>query len=67
MLILTSLGLHRLDLNRVRLAATHVQLMVPNAQCKDALVDAQARRVEDKVLQQHEEGKRHEDMQGRHW
>ena len=52
-LILTCLGLHRLDLNRVRLAALHVQLVVANAQCKDALVDAKVRGVERKVLQQH--------------
>ena len=51
-LVLARLGLHGLDLNRVGFAATHVQLVVANAQCKDALVDAQARGVEHKVLQQ---------------
>ena len=66
-LILTCLGLHRLDLNCVRLAAPHVQLVVANAQCKDALVDAQARGVEHKVLQQHRNNKQHEDMQGSDW
>ena len=47
--LLTCLCLHLLHLNGVRLAASHVQLMVAHAQSQDALVDAKAGSVEHKV------------------
>lgn len=50
MFLLTGLSLHLLDLNRVGLAAAHVQLMVAHAQGQDPLVDAQTRSKEYKVL-----------------
>ena len=49
-LLLAGLGLHLLHLDGVGLPAPHVQLVVPHAQRQDALVDAQPRRVEHKVL-----------------
>jgi len=53
-LLLAGLRLHLLHLNGVGLAAAHVQLVVAHAQCQDALVDAQTRRVEHKVLRNRE-------------
>ena len=50
LLLLSGLGLHLLHLNRVRLAATHVQLVVAHAQLQDALVYAQSRCIKHKVL-----------------
>lgn len=52
LLLLSGLDLHLLHLDRVRLAAAHVQLMVAHAQVQDPLVDAQSRRIEHKVLKQ---------------
>lgn len=49
-LLLPSLSLHLLHLNGVGFAAAHVQFMVAHAQSQDALVDAQPRSVEYKVL-----------------
>lgn len=49
-LLLSSLSFHLLHLDSVRLAAPHVQLMVAHAEGQDALVDAQSRSVEYKVL-----------------
>ena len=49
-LVLTSLGLHLLNLNRVWLATAHVELVVAHAQGKDALVDAKSGGKENKVL-----------------
>lgn len=51
LLLLSGLGLHLLHLNRVRLAATHVQLMVAHAQLQDAFVYAQSWGIKHKVLQ----------------
>ena len=50
LLLLSGLGFHLLYLNRVRLAATHVQLVVTHAQLQDALVYAQSRGIKHKVL-----------------
>lgn len=52
LLLLPGLDLHLLHLDRVGLAAAHVQLMVAHAQVQDPLVDAQSRRIEHKVLKQ---------------
>lgn len=49
--LLFSLSLHLLDLDAVRLAAAHVQLMVSHAQLEDALVDSQSWGIEDEVLE----------------
>lgn len=49
-LLLSSLSFHLLHLDGVRLAAPHVQLVVAHAESQDALVDAQSRSVEYKVL-----------------
>lgn len=43
------LRLHLLDVDGVRLAAAHVQLVVAHAEGENALVDANARRKEDEV------------------
>ena len=50
LLLLSGLGLHLLHLNRVGLAATHVQLVVAHAKLQDALVDPQSRCIKHKVL-----------------
>lgn len=55
MFLLSGLCLHLLHLNSVRLPALHVQLVVPHAQQQDTLVEAQARRVEHKVLIEQEQ------------
>jgi hypothetical protein len=47
--LLARLRLHLLDVDGVRLAAAHVQLVVAHAEGEDALVDADARREEDEV------------------
>ena len=59
-LLLSGLGLHLLHLDRVGLAAPHVQLVVAHAQLQDALVYAQSWCVKHKVLKEEEEerGKR---------
>ena len=49
--LLLGLRLHLLHLDGVGLAAPHVQLVVAHAERQDALVDAQPRCIEDKVLQ----------------
>ena len=49
-LLLPRLGLHLLHLNGVRLTPAHVEVMVAHAQCQDALVDAQTRSIEHKIL-----------------
>lgn len=49
-LLLAGLSLHLLNLNAVRLAALHVQLMVAYAEQEDPLVDPQAGGIEHKVL-----------------
>lgn len=48
-LLLSSLCLHLLHLNGVWLPTAHVQLVVAHAQCKDSLVDPEARRKEHKI------------------
>ena len=48
--LLSSLCLHLLYLNGVRLAAAQIQFMVTHAQSKDALVDTQTWGEEDEVL-----------------
>ena len=50
LLLVAGLRLHLLHLDGVGLPAPHVQLVVAHAQSQDALVDAQPRRVEHKVL-----------------
>lgn len=50
MLLLPSLGLHLLHLNGVRLAPTHVQLMISHAQGQDPLVNPKPGSIEHKVL-----------------
>ena len=54
-LLLAGLGLHLLHLDGVGFPPPHVQLVVPHAERQHALVDAQTRRVEYKVLQYREE------------
>lgn len=49
-LLLSSLSFHLLHLDGVWLAAPHVQLVVAHAESQDALVNAQSRSVEYKVL-----------------
>lgn len=49
-LLLPGLGLHLLHLNGVGLTPAHVQVMIPDAQGQDALVDAKARHVKNKLL-----------------
>lgn len=49
--LLSSLGLHLLHLNGVRLSPPHVQLMITHAQSQYALVDAQTRSIKHKILQ----------------
>lgn len=49
-LLLLGLGLHLLHFNGVRLAATHVQLMVAHAQLQNAFVDSQSWGKKHKVL-----------------
>ncbi len=51
-LLLPSLSLHLLHFDGVRFAAAHVQLMVAHAKSQNALVDAQSRSIEHKVLKQ---------------
>lgn len=50
-LLLPSLSLHLLHFNGVGFSAAHIQLVVSHAQSQDALVYAQSRRIEYKVLQ----------------
>ena len=45
------LCLHLLHLDGVGFASPHVELMVAHAERQDTLVDSQARRVENEVLQ----------------
>ena len=59
--VLAGLGLHLLHLDSVGLAAAHVQLVVAHAQLQDALVDAQARGIEHKVLREGERKRERED------
>lgn len=49
--LLSSLGLHLLHLNGVRLSPPHVQFMIAHAQSQDAFVDAQTWGVKYKILQ----------------
>lgn len=55
-LLLAGLGLHLLHLDRVWLAAAHVQLVVAHAQRQDALVNAQPGSIKHKVLEEEEGG-----------
>lgn len=49
--LLSSLGLHLLHLNGVRLSPPHVQLMIAHAQSQYALVDTQTWGIKHKILQ----------------
>lgn len=64
LLLLSGLRLHLLHLDRVRLAAPHVQLVVAHAQLQDALVYAQSRCVKHKVLKFGEETGRRSKKEG---
>lgn len=47
--LLLRLCLHLLDLDRVRLAAAHIELVITHAQGQDPLVDTEARGEKDKI------------------
>lgn len=48
--LLSGLSFHLLHLDGVGFPSPHVQFVVPHAQRQDSLVDPQARRVEDEIL-----------------